>query len=72
MHWYASFLSNTETGNAECFGQQKVKTDVLVLMKPFGKLFQVLECNSKPTITSAVLTYCKEVNLLRSVPATGR
>jgi len=47
---------------------RKLNADLLSFMEPFGKLFQVLQFNSKPTINFAVLTYYKAISLAQPLP----
>ena len=55
---------------------RRLNAEILMFMRRFGKLFQVLQFNSKPTINFAVLTYYKAFELAqpcrsdRSVIAT--
>ena len=48
---------------------RKLNADLLsFIQQPFGKLFQVLQFNSKPTINFAVLTYYKAISLVQPLP----
>jgi len=47
---------------------RKLNADLLSFMEPFGKLFQVLQFSSKPTINFAVLTYYKAISLAQPLP----
>ena len=55
---------------------RRLNAEILMFLRPFGKLFQILQFSSKPTINFAVLTYYKAFELAqpcrsdRSVIAT--
>ena len=42
---------------------RRLSAEILMFLRPFGKLFQVLQFNSKPTINFSVLTYYKAFEL---------
>ena len=47
---------------------RNLNLEILKFMQPFGKLFEVLQFNSKSTINFAVLTYYKAAELAKRCP----